>query len=120
MNYSLLQKIWIKAQKNPQSGLTLLQLLIIILMAGIIAYLILPRLSKRPNNRVILGVATQNLMLFAKQNNLTPIKCLSNDADNDGWVDCQVENEQQESMTIQCGYDQRHQSCQFFPSSNQE
>lgn len=119
MNYLFWRRIFIKNQNNAQSGLTLLQLLIIIILAGIIAYFMLPRLKQR-NTQVIRGVATQNLMLFARQNNLTPLECTSNDPDGDGWVNCTVENKQQKSITIQCGYDQRHQTCQFLPSSNEE
>lgn len=119
MNPFFWRKIWLKNQKNSQSGLTLLQLLIIIILAGIIAYFMLPRLKER-NTQLILGVANQNLMLFARKNNLTPLECIPNDADRDGWVSCTVENEQKELMTIQCGYDQRHQSCRFLPNSDQQ
>jgi competence protein ComGC len=110
-----LLKIIIKNQKPNNFGLTLLQLLLIIIFSGILAYLMLPQFIKRQNRQTIAKVARENLLLFSQQHNLIPLQCIDKDTMNDGWVDCTVKNKNKEIVNIQCAYDQRHSSCQFLP-----
>ncbi|MGB5594281.1 MAG: hypothetical protein WBM32_21160 [Crocosphaera sp.] len=118
MKVLFLLKIITKNQKQQNYGLTLLQLLLIIICSAILAYFILPQFVTRQNSEAVDEVARQNLLLFSQQHNLTPLQCMEKDVHNDGWVDCTVENKNKEIVNIQCGYDQRHSSCQFVPLLN--
>ncbi|WP_009546091.1 hypothetical protein [Crocosphaera subtropica] len=107
------QKINLNNLKEENAGLAVWQLLLIIVFAGIVSYLILPQFIQRQNNQVTRRVATENLILFAKENSLTPLECEGEDNNNDGWIQCRAEDTNQEKINLQCAYDQRHSSCKL-------
>ncbi|EAZ91194.1 hypothetical protein [Crocosphaera chwakensis] len=110
-SYFLL-KMNVKDLKIENAGLAVWQLLLIIVFCGIVSALILPQFIKRQNSSVIAKVVKENLILFTQKNNLTPLECNSQDNNDDGWIQCRAEDTNQNTIYLQCAYDQRRSNCQ--------
>lgn len=102
----------IKGFKIENSGLIFWQLLLIIVFSGISSSLILSQFRKWQDSPVIAKVVKENLILFTKKNNLTPLKCNSQDDNNDGWIQCRAQDKNQNTIYLQCAYNQRRSNCQ--------
>ncbi len=102
----------IKVSKIQNTGLAVWQLLLIIVFSGTVSFLILPRFIKRQNSPVIAKVVKENLILFTQKNGLTPLECNSQDNNNDGWIQCRAEDKNENTIYLQCAYDDRRSNCQ--------
>ncbi len=98
--------------KMTQSGFSLLDIFSGTIIVSIVGTIALYNLLENPESRKIRLPAERNLKAFVDSNQLNVVKCIGQDTDNDGWVNCQATDRQGQTVKLICGYDNRQQTCQ--------
>ncbi|YAI82626.1 MAG: prepilin-type N-terminal cleavage/methylation domain-containing protein [cyanobacterium endosymbiont of Rhopalodia sterrenbergii] len=110
----------LKSKRKQHRGFALIDLIIGMIIFTIIFVIALYNLLETPESRQIRIPAIRNLRTFSHGNKLNALKCEGQDKDKNGLVLCRAKDRQGQTVSLQCGYDQRHPYCTTQAIGNRE
>lgn len=100
---------------HKNKGITVIELLVAVLVIGCLAAIVAGvywKFFQQPQEtEAARNAAIQNLNNFSKTAVLKPIDCVSQDPENDGYVDCTAQDQKGQFINLECAYKRENQGC---------